>query len=451
MKKIFILILGITLAYSCSTSSDGNGNSTTTVLPVAPTNLTGTVASTTQINLSWTDNSTNETGFKIERKTGTGTYAVIGTTATDITTYSDTDLTQGTTYTYRVYSYNLVGGSNDYSNEFTLNLSNSVGNVWIQDLKLIGLTSDRTNYSAQILVANGANVIEYGIVWDSNINPTINLSTKTIEASVLSASGFFEGSIPQILIPSTYYHARIYAKTNIGVFYGQDTLFNTTTPISDIEGNIYETVLIGDKLWTTKNLNVSKYSDGTPIQHVENVTQLSNMSIGAWCYMDNNPVNGSYSGKLYNWYAAVGIYDVASYNNPALRKSLAPQGFHVPSLVEWNNIRNVVGPNAGGMMKTTGNITQGTGLWKYPNTGATNFLNFNAFPAGNRDGGPTYPFTSQSIISKYTGFMLTTEEYSGSNSIYYAWKGVLSFDNLNIIGCCASPKDEFFSIRCISN
>jgi uncharacterized protein (TIGR02145 family) len=120
MKKIFTLVLGITFAFSCSTSSDGNGNSNTTVVPFAPSNLTGTVASSTQINLSWTDNSTNEAGFKIERKTGTGVYAVVGTTATDITTYSDNGLTPNTTYTYRVYSNNAVGNSLTYSNELTL-------------------------------------------------------------------------------------------------------------------------------------------------------------------------------------------------------------------------------------------------------------------------------------------------------------------------------------------
>jgi uncharacterized protein (TIGR02145 family) len=120
MKKIFTLILGIIFAFSCSTSSDGNGNSNTTVVPFAPSNLTGTVASSTQINLSWTDNSTNEAGFKIERKTGTGVYAVVGTTATDITTYSDNGLTPNTSYTYRVYSNNAVGNSLTYSNELTL-------------------------------------------------------------------------------------------------------------------------------------------------------------------------------------------------------------------------------------------------------------------------------------------------------------------------------------------
>ncbi|WP_293896008.1 FISUMP domain-containing protein [Flavobacterium sp.] len=121
-KNLFFLFLSILLISGCSTNSDGNGNSTTTVVPIAPSNLNGTVvASTTQINLSWTDNSTNETGFKIERKTGAGTYAVVGTTATDINTFSDTGLTPCTTYTYRIYSYNSVGNSPTYSNELILN------------------------------------------------------------------------------------------------------------------------------------------------------------------------------------------------------------------------------------------------------------------------------------------------------------------------------------------
>lgn len=100
-------------------------------MPVAPSNLTGVVASTTQINLTWTDNSTNETGFKIERKTGTGTYAVVGTTATDVTTFSDTGLTPATTYTYRVYSYNAGGNSPTYSNELIITSQYVIPNTTI--------------------------------------------------------------------------------------------------------------------------------------------------------------------------------------------------------------------------------------------------------------------------------------------------------------------------------
>jgi uncharacterized protein (TIGR02145 family) len=120
MKKTIILLFIAIFFYGCSTSSDSNGNDNTTVVPLAPTNLTGQVISSTQINLSWIDNSTNETGFKIERKTIAGTYVIVGNTTADINTYSDTNITPNTTYTYRVYSYNTIGNSITYSNEISL-------------------------------------------------------------------------------------------------------------------------------------------------------------------------------------------------------------------------------------------------------------------------------------------------------------------------------------------
>jgi len=90
-------------------------NATTGALP-GPTSLIASAKSTSQITLNWTDNSTNETGFKIERKTGaTGTYALIATVGANLVTYSNTGLTVNTTYYYRIYAYNATGNS-VYSN-----------------------------------------------------------------------------------------------------------------------------------------------------------------------------------------------------------------------------------------------------------------------------------------------------------------------------------------------
>ena len=101
-----------------SYTSEANGVLTCSVtVPTAPSNLQATVVSSTQINLTWTDNSSNEDGFKVERKTGAaGTYAVVKTTSAGVTTYSDTGLTAGTAYYYRIYSYNSAGNSG-YSSE----------------------------------------------------------------------------------------------------------------------------------------------------------------------------------------------------------------------------------------------------------------------------------------------------------------------------------------------
>jgi len=72
--------------------------------------------SSSQINLTWQDISSDETGFKIERKTGTGSYSQIATVGANVTSYSNTLLSANTTYYYRVRAYNAAANS-DYSNE----------------------------------------------------------------------------------------------------------------------------------------------------------------------------------------------------------------------------------------------------------------------------------------------------------------------------------------------
>ncbi len=88
-----------------------------TTQPAAPSSLTATATSSSQVNLTWVDNATNESGFKIERKTGAGgTYAQIATVAAGVISYSDTGLTASTSYYYRVRCSNTAGDS-AYSNE----------------------------------------------------------------------------------------------------------------------------------------------------------------------------------------------------------------------------------------------------------------------------------------------------------------------------------------------
>lgn len=87
--------------------------------PVAPSNLIATPVSTTQINLVWTDNSNNETGFTIERCTGNGctNFAPVpqSPVGADVTTFSDSGLVANTRYRYRVRAFNAIGNS-AYSN-----------------------------------------------------------------------------------------------------------------------------------------------------------------------------------------------------------------------------------------------------------------------------------------------------------------------------------------------
>lgn len=93
-------------------------------------------------------------------------------------------------------------------------------------------------------------------------------------------------------------------------------------------GEYIETVVIGMQEWTKTNLNVSKYRNGDIIPEVKDFKKWSTLTTGAWCYYDNDPVNGSIYGKLYNWYAV---------NDP---RGLAPDGYHIPSENEWKYLQN---------------------------------------------------------------------------------------------------------------
>ncbi len=102
-----------------------------TPAPAAPSGLTAAAASSTQINLAWTDASSNETGFRIERKTGAGgTYAEIATVGAGVTSFGNSGLTGGTTYFYRVRAYN-AGGNSATSNEASATTPSSLPSVGV--------------------------------------------------------------------------------------------------------------------------------------------------------------------------------------------------------------------------------------------------------------------------------------------------------------------------------
>ncbi len=209
-------------------------------------------------------------------------------------------------------------------------------------------------------------------------------------------------------------------------------------------------VRIGTQVWMTKNLNVSRYSDGTPIPQVTNPAQWENLTTGAWCYYNNSTTNGAIYGKLYNWYAVAGIYNIASLSNPALRKKLAPTGWHVPSDGEWSNLINCLDPNAnggsnlpniaGGKMKATGTIQAGTGLWQDPNTDATNALGFTVLPGGCRFIDDVGTFNTMG----YNGYWWSSS-VDGPSSAFYRY---LNFDN----GSAYRDSDDKrfgYSVRCL--
>jgi hypothetical protein len=103
------------------TDVSGWSNQAVVVVPplMAPTDLTATAVSGTQVNLTWVDHSDNETAFAIFRKTGSGGYVRVGVVFVNATSFSDTSASPGTTYTYRIRASHDTGVS-DWSNEVTV-------------------------------------------------------------------------------------------------------------------------------------------------------------------------------------------------------------------------------------------------------------------------------------------------------------------------------------------
>ncbi|MFM8976891.1 MAG: FISUMP domain-containing protein, partial [Bacteroidota bacterium] len=222
----------------------------------------------------------------------------------------------------------------------------------------------------------GSGVFERGVVWSSSPNPTISSSK-----SVAGSGGFgFTHSFSSI-DPNNIQYARAYARTSAGVYYSNERSFTPipglrcpgTPSVTDIDGNLYHTVQIGNQCWTQSNLKVSKYRNGDNIPTGLSNSAWANASSGAYAIYNNDPVNDGLYGKLYNHYAVTDS------------RGLCPTGYHVPTDAEWTTLDNQLGGSsvAGGALK--GTILQPIpGGWMSPNIGATNSSGFTALPGGLR-------------------------------------------------------------------
>ena len=204
---------------------------------------------------------------------------------------------------------------------------------------------------------------------------------------------------------------------------------STAETVTDIDGNVYQTVQIGDQLWMAENLKVTHYRNGDAIPTGYSNSEWVNLSTGAYCVYDDNETNADIYGYLYNWFA---VDD---------SRNIAPEGWHVPMDGEWQTLVDYLGGGgmAGGKMKATGTIEGGDGLWYEPNTGATNESGFTALPGGYRD---TY-YGSDYNMGIYGSFWSSTEaisNYAWDRLLYYNYSGVYRNYYNKLYG---------FSVRCI--
>lgn len=203
-------------------------------------------------------------------------------------------------------------------------------------------------------------------------------------------------------------------------------------------------VKICNQIWMGINLDVECYRNGDTIRHAATNDEWKDANAkqeGAWCYFNNDPVNGEIYGKLYNGYAV---------SDP---RGLAPVGWHIASDIEWIELEMCLGMSKeeaekfdkrgtvqGGKLKSTGTIEEGDGLWKYPNNGATNETGFSCLPAGSRDGiGKFYYIGIMSIIWTST---------SPSWNFSYLCFRKFQYDYVTIVRNLYDKSDGF-SVRCV--
>jgi uncharacterized protein (TIGR02145 family) len=101
--------------------------------------------------------------------------------------------------------------------------------------------------------------------------------------------------------------------------------------VTDIDGNVYNTITIGAQVWMQENLKTSKYRNGDPITTSLDSNAWSAATSGGYAIYNDDPTNNIINGKLYNFYAVEDI------------RGLCPAGWHVPNDAEWTNLELFLG------------------------------------------------------------------------------------------------------------
>ena len=198
-----------------------------------------------------------------------------------------------------------------------------------------------------------------------------------------------------------------------------DNPSNTDSEKSDI--------LIG-QVWMNKNLDVDHYRNGDKIPEVKDPIKWSQLTTGAWCYYNNDPVMGQIYGKLYNGFAI---------DDP---RGLAPKGWHIPTDVEWTKLMTCVSDEmlAGGALKEKGTLH-----WEYPNKGATDEYGFSALPGGYRESSGNFL-----ELGKF-GYWWSSTEYKPFSTPFLYYRRIYNA-NTQVESAFMNFRTGF-SVRCIKD
>lgn len=376
-----------------------------------------------------------DSGTKIAKDSGTGSFSSVVS-----------DLLSGTTYYFVAYATNNAGTSFGEEKNFTTSLPISTPSVLTETATSIEKTFAILN--GNVTGDGGADVTDKGFYYGASRDP------ETTGAMIQNGSGTggFSSIISDLSSGTTYYFVA-YATNTAGMAYGDEydftTLEESGETVTDIDGNKYKTILIGEQLWMKENLKVTRYANGTPIQLVEGISEWDALTTTdkAYCWFDNSTNNRDIYGGLYTFAAAMNGA-VSSSANPSGIQGVCPSGWHLPSDEEWKELEMYLGMSsseADGLdwrgTDESGKLKEaGTTHWSSPNVSASNSSGFTALPGGYRsiDG----IFVDESI---YARFWSATEDNST-----YVWIRFLYNERASVYRNIYHRYNGF-SVRCIKD
>lgn len=278
-----------------------------------------------------------------------------------------------------------------------------------------------TAVSGGIITSDGGlPITKRGVCWSTRFNPTL-ADDFTIDGE---GTGSFSSSVEGLGGGTTYY-LRAYATNSAGTVYGNEYFFYT--PMADIDGNLYNILIIGNQIWLKENLKASRFNDNEPIALVSDNVTWNTLSTPAFCYYKNDKVfYGESYGALYNWFAV----------NTG---KLCPVGWHVPYEADWLALADYVGGEniAGAKLKERGFLH-----WYSPNLDASNEFGFTAMAGGFRSG----LFSGSFRANGFRGFWWAATESNPD----MARARLMTFDE-SVLARGSAIKKNGYSVRCLKD
>lgn len=394
-----VAILAVLLLLSCEDYSWTNPNDPLGVLDSAqwsPQDLVVEPLSDAQVRLSWTQQAQPVEGFLVFRKAGYDPWIQIAEVDPNQSEYIDTALTVAVPYTYRICAY---GSGTDpqskleKSDEITTSFPSpdSPTATVESDVHIRLEWVDTCSYEEGFLVQRKEG---YWGEW------------QTIETLIPDVTWYVDMDLSV-----GYYIYRIIAFTSWNQSQNPEDIpihIIERDSVTDIDGNVYKTVRIGDQWWMAENLEVTHYRNGDPIPLFSDSVIWEHTWSGGRCYPEGTPEYHETYAFLYNWYA---VND---------SRGIAPEGWRVASWDDWCELETYLGLlncdewlergeglNLGGILKE-----RDVEHWRFGNNGATDAVEFKALPAHSRSTDGRF---------NYVGFAATfwtSTEYSFSDAYY---------------------------------